>query len=129
MLRDHLYHYSTGNKKDVEVSVLSFDEKEIGLNIGCCNLVVNCTTFGMKYGEQENLSPLKMSLIPSNALIYDLVYNPAETPLIKAARQAGAGVLGGLPMLVYQGAAAFEMWTGEKAPVEVMLAAAEKALE
>ena len=68
-------------------------------------------------------------LIPAAALVYDLVYNPTETPLLAAARCAGARTLGGLPMLVYQGAAAFRMWTGREAPVDVMMRAASAALQ
>ena len=62
-------------------------------------------------------------------LVYDLVYHPAETALMKAARERGAGVIGGLAMLVYQGAASFELWTGQQAPVDVMFGAAREALE
>jgi len=67
-------------------------------------------------------------LIPTRALVYDVVYNPVETPLLAAARQAGARTMGGLPMLVYQGAAAFELWTGRPAPVDIMMSTAKKAL-
>ena len=67
--------------------------------------------------------------IPGDCLVYDIVYNPEVTPLLKAARRAGAQTLGGLPMLVYQGAAAFELWTGQPAPIEIMFTAAQKALE
>jgi shikimate 5-dehydrogenase len=66
--------------------------------------------------------------IPPTALVYDLVYNPLETPLLREAAHAGAGVLGGIQMLVHQGAASFEMWTGRPAPVEVMLGAAVEAM-
>ncbi len=51
-----------------------------------------------------------------------------STPLLRSASEAGARTLGGLPMLVYQGAAAFELWTGVPAPVEVMFDAARRAL-
>jgi shikimate dehydrogenase len=61
-------------------------------------------------------------------LVYDLIYHPSETPLMAAARDAGAAVLGGLPMLVYQGAASFELWTGHTAPVDIMLNAARAAI-
>lgn len=57
-------------------------------------------------------------------LVYDLIYNPAETALLRAARQRGADVLGGLPMLVAQAAAQFTWWTGQPAPVAAMEAAA-----
>ena len=60
--------------------------------------------------------------------MYDLVYNPPETPLLKEAKHAGAKRLGGLSMLVYQGAVSFELWTERQAPVELMLKAAREAL-
>ena len=58
-----------------------------------------------------------------------MVYTPAETPFLRCAQVAGARVLGGLWMLIYQGAAAFELWTGKQAPVDVMHKAAQQALE
>ena len=54
----------------------------------------------------------------------DIVYNPIETKLAKKAKAAGAKVVSGVEMLIYQGAASFEIWTGAKAPVEVMREAA-----
>jgi shikimate dehydrogenase len=91
-------------------------------------LIVNCTSMGMLHSPQESLSPLASDLIPPSALVYDLVYNPPETPLLRAARAAGARTLGGLPMLVYQGAAAFRLWTGLEPPVDLMLDVARRAL-
>jgi shikimate dehydrogenase len=61
-------------------------------------------------------------------LVYDLVYLPAETTLMTEALSRGARALGGLPMLVYQGAASFRLWTGQEAPVGVMFEAARKEL-
>ena len=92
------------------------------------DLMVNCTTLGMKHGPGEDISPLPAEYIPPSALVYDLVYNPPETPLLRDAGRAGASVLGGLPMLVYQGAASFKLWIGKEPPVEVMLKAAQGAL-
>ena len=54
----------------------------------------------------------------------DIVYNPIETKLAKDAKAAGAKVVSGVEMLIYQGAASFEIWTGKSAPVEVMRQAA-----
>jgi len=61
-------------------------------------------------------------------LVAELVYNPPETPLLRAARIRGARTVNGLPMLVYQGAAAFELWTGRPAPIELMRRHAREAL-
>ena len=91
-------------------------------------LIVNCTSMGMVHGPDETSSPLYAADIPSAALVNDLVYNPLETPLLHEAARAGAAILGGIQMLVYQGAASFEMWTGQPAPVSVMLEAATDAM-
>jgi shikimate dehydrogenase len=93
-----------------------------------CSLLVNCTSVGMKHSPTEGESPLPADLIPPQAVVFDLVYNPAETVFLNIARLKGARVLGGLPMLVYQGVAAFEIWTGKQAPVGLMRARAEQAL-
>ncbi len=92
-------------------------------------LIVNCTTIGMTHGPGENESPLSGDAIPPTALVNDLVYNPLETRLLREAAQAGAKTLGGIQMLVYQGAASFEMWLERPAPVPVMLAAAVQAMQ
>ena len=92
------------------------------------HLIVNCTTIGMAHGPDPTGTPLLLHQIPPTSLVYDLVYNPLETPLLRAAARAGAGILGGIQMLVYQGAASFEMWTGMAAPLPVMLEAATRAM-
>ena len=91
------------------------------------DLIVNCTSVGMRGGPEEGRSPLPSGVIAPDALVYDLVYNPALTPLLRSASEAGARTLGGLPMLVYQGAESFRLWTGLDAPFEVMLEAAREA--
>ena len=92
-------------------------------------LIVNCTSMGMLHGPDENGTPLAAADIPPSVLVNDLVYNPQETPLLREAVKAGAATLGGIQMLVYQGAASFEMWTGQPAPVAVMLEAANAAMK
>ena len=96
---------------------------------GAADLIVNCTTVGMSHGPDESGSPLSAGCISASCLVNDLVYNPLETPLLRDAAHAGAAVLGGIQMLVYQGAASFEMWTGQPAPVPVMLGAAAAEME
>jgi shikimate dehydrogenase len=95
---------------------------------GAYDLVVNSTTVGMRHTEAEAASPLPRRFLSRRLLIYDLVYNPPETTLLQEALAAGARGVGGLGMLVYQGAAAFELWTGRPAPVEVMFTAAQEGL-
>jgi len=92
-------------------------------------LIVNCTSIGMTHGPGENETPLPGDAIPATALVYDLVYNPLETRLLREAAHAGARTLGGIQMLVYQGAASFEMWLERPAPVPVMLEAATRAMQ
>lgn len=92
-------------------------------------LLVNCSSVGMQGSGSEGSSPLPPELLPRQALVVDIVYRPAETRLLKDARSRGLQTLGGLPMLVYQGAAAFELWSGRPAPIEVMVSAAERALK
>ena len=105
-----------------------WNELETSTALQDCDLLVNCTSLGMRYTATEAESPLSAGLIPKDALVYDLVYNPEETALLREASKAGAETLGGLSMLVHQGAASFELWTGEKAPVDLMLQWAKEAL-
>ncbi len=101
---------------------------EEGSDLRECDLIVNCTSVGMLHSPGEGQTPLPPRAIGRDALVYDLVYNPPVTPLLAAAKEAGAKTLGGLPMLVYQGAAAFEIWTGQQPPIGLMMARAQEAL-
>jgi len=112
----------------VETHVIEPEDKSLKAALSNCDLVVNCTPVGMKHSLTEGQSPLKAELIPREALIYDVVYNPIETKLILDAKAVGARTLGGLGMLVYQGAKAFELWTGRDAPIDIMFEAARGAL-
>jgi shikimate dehydrogenase len=83
------------------------------------DLVVNATSIGM--WPDTDASPWPAGLaVPGHLTVCDLVYNPQETLFLAQAQAAGAETVFGLGMLVYQGAAAFEMWTGHLAPVETM---------
>jgi len=91
------------------------------------SLVVNCTSAGMK--PQLDESPWIAGLpFPQGVTVYDMVYRPVQTALMRQAQAAGGRAIGGLGMLVRQGAAAFRLWTGQDAPLDVMRQAAEQAL-
>jgi len=93
-------------------------------HIDDADLLVNATSLGT-YPKKIDRSPLPDNIkLPSTLLVYDLVYNPAKTKLMKAATKSCSG----LGMLVHQGALAFELWTGQKPDIEVMRKAAKKAL-
>jgi shikimate dehydrogenase len=117
-----------GREPFTEIIALSSDDPRYGDAVSGCDLLVNCTPIGMKHSTTEGGSPVEAGLIPKRALVYDLVYNPLKTELMKAARESGAHALGGLSMLVYQGAAAFELWTERGAPVDIMMSVARKSL-
>ena len=90
-------------------------------------LIVNCTPVGMS--PAVNASPWPEGVaFPAQVVLYDLIYNPPRTRLMVQAEAAGARAIGGLGMLVRQGALAFEAWTGRRPPLDVMAAAAERAL-
>ena len=116
------------NKEHGRVTAYPWETQSLSKALDNCDLVVNCTPLGTWGSKWAELSPLEASSIPPGALVYDLVYNPPETPLLAEARKAGARTLKGLPMLVYQGAASFQLWTGRKPPVEIMAEAARRAL-
>ncbi len=88
------------------------------------DLLVNATPMGMKNEDPKIVEP---KYFKKGLFIYDVVYN-RETKLVKDAKTAGLEAMNGLGMLLYQGTAAFEIWTGKKAPVKVMEKALKNAL-
>lgn len=79
-------------------------------------LLVNATSAGMK--PHEDLLPIRdLSLLRKELFVYDVIYNPMETAFLKAAKAAGCSTLNGIPMLINQGAKAFEYFTGHEMPV------------
>ena len=88
-------------------------------------LIVNATSVGMS--PDGHASPMPVAF-PRDAAAFDLVYRPARTRFLRDAERAGARTIGGIGMLAHQGAAAFRLWTGCDAPVDVMTAAAAAAL-
>lgn len=87
------------------------------------SLIVNATSVGM-YPEEDDAVLTQKDLFSKQQIVFDLVYNPAQTKLLKLAQSNGAKTVDGIKMLVNQAAKSFEIWTGEKMPVEQV----EKAL-
>jgi shikimate dehydrogenase len=89
------------------------------------DLVINATSLGLKPHDVSPLDEKQFSLRQASA-VYDMIYRPAETALLKAAKAAGCKTANGLGMLLHQGAKAFEIWTGKPAPLDVMRHALEE---
>lgn len=90
-------------------------------------LIVNCTSAGMAPNVDRSPWPDTIPL-PAGVTVYDMVYRPRRTALMAQVEAVGGRALGGLGMLVRQGAAAFKLWTGVEPPIDVMTRAAEEAL-
>ena len=94
----------------------------IKTNLQDSDVLVNATSAGMKPNLSQSL--VAPEWLRSDLAVMDIVYNPVETKLAKDAKAAGAKVVSGVEMLIYQGAVSFEIWTGRSAPIEVMRKAA-----
>ena len=92
---------------------------------GEVDLTINATPLGLAAEDPLPLDARQFSLRQTQA-VYDMIYRPSETPLLRAAKAAGCRVANGLGMLLYQGAKAQEIWSGQPAPVEIMRAALKK---
>lgn len=91
------------------------------------DLVVNATSLGLKGSDAMPLDASQFSLKQTGA-VFDMIYRPAQTGLLQAAKKAGCKTANGLGMLLHQGAKAFEIWTGKTAPLEVMRQALKEAI-
>ena len=94
----------------------------IKMNLRDSDVLINATSVGMKPNLSQSL--VSPEWLRSDLAVMDIVYNPVETKLAKDAKAAGAKVINGVEMLIYQGAASLEIWTGKSAPIEVMRKAA-----
>ena len=89
------------------------------------DLVLNATSLGLKAADPLPFDQKEFSLETADR-VYDMIYRPAETPLLKLAKKCGCRSSNGLGMLLYQGAKALEIWSGKAAPVAVMRRALEQ---
>ncbi|MFX1298200.1 MAG: shikimate dehydrogenase [Promethearchaeota archaeon] len=111
---------TTELKKKIGGNVRGYesDSENISKEIQDADIFINATPVGMY--PKVNASILPKELLRKDLVVFDVVYNPLETKLLKEAREIGAKAISGVMMLVYQGVAAFELWTGQKAPVDLM---------
>jgi shikimate dehydrogenase len=101
-----------------EVKTGELSQSDLRPALDDADLLVNTTSLGMS--PQEGETPVPVRLLKKGLVVFDIIYNPTRTRLMKEAEKKGAVVIGGLDMLVRQGAASFELWTGKKAPVDIM---------
>ena len=97
--------------------VISCDKSRMQKEIKNCQLLVNCTPLGM--GKNDPL-PIAGRLLHKRLNVYDIVYAPLKTELVKIAKRRGVKAVGGVGMLLYQGVCAFQLWTKRKAPISLM---------
>ena len=113
---------------ELRVCPLEPDSDALREALGRAGLVIHSTPLGMRHGPDEAATPLPTECFSPGQAAFDLVYTPERTPFLEAAGAAGARPIGGLGMLVHQGAESFRRWTGLEPPLEVMFEAARAAL-
>lgn len=110
-----------------EVRVRELSSRYLAAALEGAEILVNATSVGMSPDSQE--SPVPAELLRSDLVVFDIVNNPVKTRLLKDSQAVGARTIEGVEMLVWQGALAFEKWTGQKAPFDLMRKETIKALE
>ncbi len=114
------------NEFDVEISEISNLKFQIAKSVSDnFDIIVNATPLGMK-GDLENETLLTADDLKGVKCVYDLVTSPTDTPLIAEAKRANVPTLGGIEMLIHQGAKQFEIWTGREAPLDLMRKSVEE---
>ena len=109
-----------------EISSDDLSRDSIRASLEGADILVNTTPLGMH--PDTEASPVDQDLLSPGLLVFDAVYNPPTTRLLREAEASGSRVLKGVSMLVYQGVAAFELWTGREAPEAVMMESVFDAL-
>lgn len=107
-----------------QVGACGFGLSDLERLVDKADIIINCTSVGMREGDPRLL---RTGLLKSSQAAFDIIYN-RETELLQDARATGAVSVDGVMMLVHQGAKALEIWTGKKAPVQVMERAVREAL-
>ncbi|MGA2783303.1 MAG: shikimate dehydrogenase [Candidatus Bathyarchaeia archaeon] len=104
-------------KRKIKIEAVSLDDKRIAEYVRSADVIVNASLMGM---NDKNKLPVKADWFQSRQVVFDIVYNPVETELLRLAKSAGAGTVNGLEMLLNQGCCSFKLWTGLDAPITAM---------
>jgi shikimate dehydrogenase len=104
--------------RGIRTKCLPLTESGLKRSLKTADMLVNATPIGMHPRVEASLIP--PNLLHPELMVFDLVYNPPNTKLLRDAKKRGLHTIDGLDMLVYQGATAFENWTGKSAPIETM---------
>ncbi|PYI45593.1 MAG: shikimate dehydrogenase [Verrucomicrobia bacterium] len=99
------------------IEAVAWDESAMRTQLADIDLIVNATPLGM---NPSNPTPIPARLIAPHHIVFDCVYEPSKTALLRAAEEAGARGANGLSMLLYQGALSFSIWFNREAPIEAM---------
>jgi len=110
--------------RGARVKAIPLTDRAVSQAAEGCRYLINTTASGLHPRDPRLVSPAVVGRFP---YVCDLIYQPAVTPLLRDAKAAGCRTMNGVGMLVYQGALSFELWTGRKAPIAVMLRAANAA--
>ena len=114
-------------KFGINVEMVSLARAELTEALKNADVLINATSVGMYPNADQTL--VSASMMHRGLIVNDIVYKPLQTRLLREARRAGGRTIDGLGMLVHQGALAFEIWTGKRAPIKVMEAAAKRQLK
>ena len=118
------------NNVNCDQTIITLNEKS-QIKSAClsADLIINTTILGMKNSGYEDISPIDSTFIDSNSVIFDMVYNPTKTQLIKIALERNANIIEGLNMLVYQAIKSIELWTGIRPSFDDMHSKCKEILE
>ncbi|SFL40355.1 shikimate dehydrogenase [Pelosinus propionicus] len=112
---------------NVDIQAYDWEDYDFQNLLQECDILINSTPIGMSVHDTEVL-PIPWESLNPDAVICDLIYNPSKTQLLLSAKKHGHIALNGLGMLIEQGALAFELWTGEQAPRQIMTDALKEYL-
>jgi len=114
-----------GEKTSTLIKCTGLDS--LGTSLKGADILIHCTPVGMKH-KAEGQTLITKDMLHNRLVVMDIVYNPLKTKLLEEAEKAGCKIITGEGMLVHQGVVGFELWTGKKAPIEVMRMALLNAL-